>query len=343
MAGETLVRVAVVGATGYTGCEIVRLLARHPKVSVSAVTSERDAGLRLGRVRPSLDLVDLELQKADAAAVAACSDFAFVALPHGSSAPLVSELVSKGVKVVDLGADFRFDDLSTYEEWYGSHPAPDLASQAVYGLSEYARDEVASASLVANPGCYPTGALLALLPLASELAGPVIVDSKSGTSGAGRGASEQGLFAEVNEEIRPYSVGRHRHGPEIVEKLGAKTPKRVEVLFAPQLIPVSRGLLTHCYVKLARDVDVESVFKRAYDGEAFVRVLAGEELPSIRRVRGTNMAELAWFHDEASGQLLVMTAIDNLGKGAAGQAVQNMNIMLGLGETSGLDQLAAMP
>ncbi len=343
MADTTPIRVAVVGATGYAGAEVVRLLARHPAVQLTAVTSERDSGRRLTEVHPYLGDLGLTLEAASVDAIADKADFAFVALPHGTSTQFVEGLISRGLRVVDLGADFRFDDVSVYSEWYGEHGAPALLGEAVYGLTEHARDAVTGARLVANPGCYPTGALMGLLPLASAIDGPVVVDSKSGTSGAGRAASTAQLFAEVTENVRPYKIASHRHQPEISEKLSARATSRVPVVFSPHLLPVARGLLSTCYVRLDGGIDVGGALADAYAAEPFVRLLEPGAFPEPRNVRGTNMVEIGWTADPSTGLTVVLTAIDNLGKGAGGQAVQNMNRMLGLPETTALEALPALP
>lgn len=343
MTGTKLIRVAVVGATGYSGAELVRLLARHPRVKLEVATSEQAAGRALGDVHRTLGFLGMELEGVDAEKIAPRVDFAFTALPHGASTPVVSTLVDRGVRVIDVGADFRFDDLATYETWYGPHEAPALAAEAVYGLVEYAREQVAGARLVANPGCYPTSALMSLLPLAGHLVGPVIVDSKSGTSGAGRSAKVDQLFAEVTENIRPYSVGRHRHQPEIAEKLSARAGERRPVVFTPQLLPIARGILTTAYADVHADVDVGALLRERYANEPFVRLLEGGAMPEPRAVRGTNMVEIAWVREAETGRVVMVSAIDNLGKGAAGQAVQNFNCMIGVPETTGLDLLPALP
>lgn len=341
--GTKLVRVAVVGATGYSGAELVRLLSRHPNVRIEVVTSEQSAGRDLAEVHRTLGHLGLELQGVDAERIAGQVDFAFTALPHGTSAPVVSTLVDKGVRVVDVGADFRFHDLETYEKWYGPHPAPALAVEAVYGLTELSREAVATARLVGNPGCYPTGALLPLAPFAAEIRGPVIVDSKSGTSGAGRSAKVEQLFAEVTENVRPYAVTRHRHQPEMAEQLSAGAGKRMSVIFTPQLVPMARGILSVVHVDLDPSVDVGASLAAAYADEPFVRLLEGGVMPEPRAVRGTNMIEIAWVRDQETGRVVLLSAIDNLGKGAAGQAVQNLNCMIGVDETTALDLLPALP
>lgn len=343
MTGSRLLRVAVVGATGYSGAELVRLLARHPNVRLEIVTSEQASGRPLGDVHRTLAFTGLQLEAVDPSAIAPRVDFAFTALPHGASTAVVAALVDAGVRVIDIGADFRFHDMALYEKWYGRHEAPQLAQKAVYGLTEYARDDVAGASLVANPGCYPTSALMALLPLAAHVVGPVFVDSKSGTSGAGRAAKVDQLFAEVTENIRPYGIGKHRHQPEIASQLAAAAGETRPVVFSPHLLPIARGLLSTCYVDVAAGVDVDALFRERYANEPFVRLLEDGAMPEPRAVRGTNMVELAWVREPETGRLVVVCAIDNLGKGAAGQAVQNFNCMIGVPETTGLDLLPALP
>jgi N-acetyl-gamma-glutamyl-phosphate reductase len=340
---NALVRVAVVGATGYSGAELVRLLARHPNARIEVVTSEQASGRALGDVHRTLGFLGLELEGVDATSIAARVDFAFTALPHGASTPVVQTLVEQGVRVIDVGADFRFHDLSTYEKWYGAHGAPKLAAEAVYGLVENARDKVKDARLAANPGCYPTSALMPLLPLAEHIRGPVFVDSKSGTSGAGRSAKVDQLFAEVTENIRPYAVAKHRHQPEIAEQLTGKAGEKRSVVFTPQLLPIARGILTTIYADIPESVDVGAALHAAYDDEPFVRLLEGGAMPEPRAVRGTNMVEIAWVRDPETGRVVLVSTLDNLGKGAAGQAVQNMNCMLGIPETTALELLPALP
>jgi N-acetyl-gamma-glutamyl-phosphate reductase len=340
-------RVAVVGATGYAGAELVRLLSQHPNADLVVVTSERDAGNALGSVPRYLSYTGLDLIAADhEAVVAAGTEVAFVALPHGASTPIVAGLLGAGVRVIDVGADFRFQDVAVYEQWYGGHDAPELLELAVYGLTEFARGEVSDARLVANPGCYPTGALMALLPLEGYLGASVFVDSKSGTSGAGRTAKTEQLFAEVSENIRPYGTWKHRHQPEIAEGLvrlgGADATERC-IRFSPHLLPIARGLLSSCYVELASGCDPAAAYAQAYANEPFVTVLPEGTMPEPRNVRGTNQVEIGWVHDRHEGVATLVSAIDNLGKGAAGQAVQNFNCMVGIDERTGLSQIAALP
>jgi len=342
MTGSEKIRVAVVGATGYAGAELVRLVAVHPRLELTAVTSERDAGRLLGSVHRSLAFTGLTLQAVDADAIADQADAAFTALPHGTSAPVIAHLIERGLKVVDVGADFRFRDRVLYEKWYGAHGAPDLLAEAVYGLTEFRRAEIGGARLVGNPGCYPVGALMGLLPVAGKIQGPVVVDSKSGTSGAGRAAATEQLFAEVTENVRPYAIGKHRHTPEIQGQLSAASGRSLPVVFSPHLVPLARGILTTCYVTWDGS-DPAAVFDGAYRSEPFVRVLGEGVMPEPRNVRGTNLVEIGWVREPSTKMLVVVTAIDNLGKGAAGQAVQNLNCMYGLDETDGLQLLPALP
>jgi N-acetyl-gamma-glutamyl-phosphate reductase len=337
------VRVAVVGATGYAGAELVRLLSTHPNANITVATSEKDAGKPLGAVHRYLAPIGANLISADVDRIADSSDFAFVALPHGASTPVVGGLIDAGLRVVDLGADFRFADRVLYEQWYGTHEAPALLEQAVYGLTEYARDTVVEAQLVANPGCYPTGALMALLPIADLIGSPVFVDSKSGTSGAGRAAKTEQIFAEVTENIRPYGTWKHRHQPEIESTLQRLGGTDARVRFSPHLLPIARGLLSSCYVAFDQAVDLAALLSAKYAHERFVTVLAEGEVPELRNVRGTNQVEIGFAYDRDERCATVISAIDNLGKGAAGQAVQNFNCMLGLPENTGLELLAALP
>src|SRR5438876_2003738 len=345
-ATSTRVPVAVLGATGYTGVELLRLLARHPGVELAFLSSEQYRERRVTEVYPFLrGAVEGTLCAPEPAAIAAAADVVLSALPHGAAAPLVVDLLRRGRRVIDLSADFRLRDPGVYARWYGVHPAPELLDEAVYGLPEVYRARLPGARLVAVPGCYPTGALLGLFPLARAgvIRDAVIVDAKSGTTGAGRGAKVEQLFAEVNENFRPYAIGEHRHGPEIDQELHAAGATR-GALFVPHLLPVSRGLLSTMYVRIAGGrPPLEELFERAYGSEPFV-VLRGEQAPpELREVRGTNRCAIGWRWDGASGQAIVVTAIDNLGKGASGQAVQCLNVMLGLPETAGLEAPALVP
>jgi N-acetyl-gamma-glutamyl-phosphate reductase len=343
------IRVAVVGATGYTGAELLRYLARHPQVRLTAVTSEQSAGKTLAEVHPSLrGKLDLRLAAFDPAAVAGEADVAFTALPHGASAAGVAGLVERGLRVVDLSADFRLRDPEEYARWYGPHPASALLAEAVYGLTERARPALPAARLVANPGCYPTGALLGLLPVVEdghvERQG-IVLDAKSGVTGAGRTVSAEYLFAEVDDNLRAYKIGGHRHTPEIEQQVRAVTGGDHSLTFVPHLLPIRRGLLTTIYARLRAGVDLAAVaesYRVRYERERFI-VLSGDRPPEIRDVVGTNDCAIGWALDPRSRHLVVVTVIDNLGKGAAGQAIQNFNAMMGFPEPTGLDYLAVVP
>jgi len=343
------IRVAVVGATGYTGAELIRWLARHPHVRLTAVTSEQSAGKALADVMPSArGKVDLRLAAFDPARIAGEADVAFTALPLATSAPGVATLLDRGVRVVDLGADFRLRDPQEYARWYVPHPAPHLLAEAVYGLTEFCRPQLRAARLVANPGCYPTAALLALLPLLERgliEAQGIVIDAKSGVTGAGKNVAAEYLFAEVDDNLRAYKIGVHRHAPEIEQQLRPHAGAKLSVIFVPHLLPIRRGILSTIYVRPRAGVGADAItraFQERYAGERFV-VLSPARAPEIRDVVGTNDCALGWTLDPRSGQLVLISVIDNLGKGAAGQAIQNFNAMLGFAEPTGLDQLAVVP
>jgi N-acetyl-gamma-glutamyl-phosphate reductase len=326
--------VSVFGAAGFTGALAARLLHRHPSFELRALTARSDIGARLDELYPhhrvplTLDELDLDRHSDVEAAV--------VAYPHGAAAPLVAELRARGVRVVDLSADFRLRDPAIYRAWYREHQVPELLAQAVYGLPERYRDEIRAADLVANPGCFPTAALLALAPLArTGRIVDVVIDAKSGVSGAGRAATERTHFVSVDENVNAYGVPRHRHTPEIeqeLERLGAD----VRVTFTPHLLPLDQGELLSCYVTLAEDgeLDPARLYRDAYVNEVFVELAATP--PGVRDVRETNICRLSVHRDERTGRVIVFAAIDNLWKGAASQAVQNLNLMFGLPETEGI-------
>jgi N-acetyl-gamma-glutamyl-phosphate reductase len=332
---EARTRVIVAGASGLTGALAARLVWRHPRLELVAATSRSDAGTRLDRLYPQhrvpIELEDLDLERTPE------SDAAIVAYPHGAAAPVVAALRRAGVLVVDLSADFRFDDRATYERIYGEHGAPELLGEAVYGLTELRREQIREAGLIANPGCYPTAALLALAPLADEgLVAGAVIDAKSGVSGAGRGGGDAHHFLNVDENVAPYGVRGHRHAPEISLELGEIGP--AGLTFIPHLLPLDQGLLASCYVELSREVSesgLRSLYADRYAEEPFVQLV--DEPPGVRGVRDTNLCRIHVAIDEMSGRALVFAAIDNLWKGAAGQAIQNLNLMLGLPETEGLE------
>jgi N-acetyl-gamma-glutamyl-phosphate reductase len=321
-------RVAVLGAAGYAGAVASALLHRHPHFELAHVTARSDAGVALSAVHPRTR-VPLTLEQYDPERHSDV-DAAVVAYPHGASAPVVEELRSRGVRVVDLSADFRLHDRAVYEDWYGAHAAPSLVGSAVYGLPELHREQIAGADLVANPGCYPTAAILALAPLArAGLLGDVVIDAKSGVSGAGREPTHDKHFVSVDETVTPYKVGRHRHTPEIEQELG----DGVLVTFTPHLVPVAHGELVSCYVMPTRAGDVRSLYG-AYDDEPWVEVVEGP--PGMTEVRETNFCRISLHSDVRTGRIIVFATIDNLWKGTSSQAVQNLNLMFGRDESEGL-------
>ncbi len=327
-------RIAVFGAAGYTGALSARLLFRHPSFELVHLTARSDVGHRLTELYPHhrvpLVLEELDLERHSDI------DAAVVAYPHGAAAPIAAELHARGVKVVDLSADFRLRDRQTYETWYRPHPAPQLLQQAVYGLPERYREQIREAELVANPGCYPTAAILALAPLAGAgLVSDVVIDAKSGVSGAGRAATEKTHFVTVDENISPYGVPRHRHTPEIEQELAALGAE-VRITFTPHLLPLDQGELVSCYVTPPDGAlpDLPQIYGHFYAGEPFVEL--AESPPGVRDVRETNLCRISVHADERTGRAVVFAAIDNLWKGAASQAVQNLNLMFGLDEGEGI-------
>jgi N-acetyl-gamma-glutamyl-phosphate reductase len=346
------VRVSVIGASGYGGAEAVRLLATHPEVLLAHVTAETRVGVPLADLYPNLrGIVDLVTEPLDPALIGRDSDVVIVSLPSGKAMALVPELLERGARVIDVAADFRLRDPAQYPAWYGlAHTAPRYLGEAVYGLTELYRTRIRGARLVADPGCYSAAALLALAPLlrAGVVArGGVILDAKSGVSGAGRGAQGGGYpFAEVNEDVRPYSVPDHPHTAEIEQELSALAGGDVRVTFVPHLVPMTRGILVTAYATLTRacaPAEAAALFREAYAGEPFVRVLPDDVLPQTKATAGSNYCDLAVRVNARAGVVVAIAALDNLGKGAAGQAVQNLNVMAGLPETMGLRTPALAP
>jgi N-acetyl-gamma-glutamyl-phosphate reductase len=346
-----LLKTAVCGGSGYTGAELLRILHNHPYVEITSVTSEKSAGKKVGEVFPSLvsrgDLVYEPLRKEKLLTKA---DIFFLALPHGASQEAVNYFFTNKKRVIDLSADYRFTDSITYSKWYGlPHKFIPTLKKAVYGLPELHRDKIKKAKLIANPGCYPTGALLGLMPAVRNKIidlSSLIIDSKSGVSGAGRKADLSVSYCEVNEGFKAYAVGTHRHTPEIEQELSDLAGKDVTVNFTPHLLPVDRGILTTIYAPLRKkvsEVEVFRLYEKAYAKEPFVTILRNGVLPNISSVRGTNYCHIGLKVNDRTKTLITVTAIDNLVKGASGQAVQNMNIMFGLDETAGLDTLALFP
>ncbi|HEY8428641.1 MAG TPA: N-acetyl-gamma-glutamyl-phosphate reductase [Sandaracinaceae bacterium] len=347
-----MVRAVVVGATGYTGAELVRLLLGHPGVELAGLVGHSTAGEPVSAVLPSLaGIVSGTVAPFDARAIAEQADAAFCALPHGASADKVGALREAGLVVFDLSADFRLRSLDTYRQWYGEHGAPERLAEAVYGLPELYREALRTADLVAVPGCYPTSAILPLAPLLREglveLDQPIVVDAKSGVSGAGRPPKPRTHYPETAESLRAYSIaGRHRHTPEIEQELSAAAGREVRVVFSPHLVPMTRGILSTIYLRPRAGVDAGRCTEAArglYEGSPSVHVLAPNECPDTLRVRGSNRAHLSYTSDERSGWIVAQAAIDNLVKGAAGQAVQCMNVRFGFDEGAGLGQPALWP
>ncbi|HJR77834.1 MAG TPA: N-acetyl-gamma-glutamyl-phosphate reductase [Nitrospiraceae bacterium] len=357
----TVARVAVAGASGYTGAELVRLLAQHPKVTLTAVTSEKSAGASVASVFPHLrNAVRLTFEALAPEALSKRADLVFLALPHTKSMPAVASCLPMGVKVVDLSADFRLKDPHAFEHWYQTpHSHPDLLKQAVYGLPELHRTEIAQAQLVASPGCYPTAAILQLAPLIAQgliVPDTIVIDAKSGISGAGRSPALPYHFPEAHESLEPYKIGLHRHLPEIEQELnymhgrGLSHPVpsqsgTVTVVFTPHLVPMNRGILStaYCRLKTPQDlVSLQALYRDFYKNEPFVRIF-DEVMPNPRHVKGSNFCDVAVHQDKRAGWVVTVAALDNLVKGAAGQAIQAMNLMLGYPEDTGLAAPGAYP
>ncbi len=340
-----MVRVAVIGASGYTGFELIRILVSHPEVKITFVSSRTQEKSVLSSHYPAFKgILDIAYELADADVVAKKADFVFTALPHGASMEIVPSLLEKGLKVVDLSADYRLKSEDVYKEWYGFHSSPEFLKEAVYGLPELYRDAIKKARLVANPGCYPTSVILPLAPLLKNNlidTDSIIADSKSGVTGAGRTLSLTTHFCEVNESFKAYKIGGvHRHIPEIEQELSLLSKRDVKITFTPHLVPMSRGILSTIYVKLKEGVrlsQVNEAFESFYKDEPFVRLYgANAEPPSTIQVRGSNYCDMSWHFDKRTERLIIVSAIDNLTRGASGQAVCNMNIMLGFPEEMAL-------
>ena len=342
-------KVGIINVTGYAGVELARLVYQHPQVELTSVTGRSAAGQRLGEVFPHLASLDLTVE-----AELSDVDLVFSAMPHKESVKEVIPLLNQGIKVVDISADFRLKDAGEYQRWYGfSHPAPPLLEQAVYGLTELYRSQVTSAQLVANPGCYPTGAILALAPVVKEglIESDIVIDSKSGVSGAGRTLSQQSHYSEANEDVTAYALDGHRHLPEIIQELNLLCPGWLPLItFVPHLVPMTRGILTTGYArpvsgKIAAGQrgtgELKQLYLDFYKDEPFVKVVASP--PHTKHTWGNNLCLIYPTIDPRTGKLVVISCIDNLVKGAAGQAIQNMNLMLGFPETTGLEALAIYP
>lgn len=342
-----MIKVGVVGGTGYTGVELLRLLAQHPQVELKAVTSRGEAGTLVADMFPSLrGRVSLAFSDPANADLAAC-DLVFFATPNGIAMQQAAALLDAGVRVIDLAADFRIRDIAEWEKWYGmKHAAPDWVAKAVYGLPEYNREAIRGARLVANPGCYPTAVQLGFRPLLAAGcvdASSLVADAKSGVSGAGRKAETHILFSEAADSFKAYGVPGHRHLPEIRQGLRQLAGEEVGLTFVPHLVPMIRGIHATLYARLTREIDLQGLFAEAYAGEPFVDVLPAGSHPDTRSVRSANTCRIAVHRPQGGDVVVVLSVIDNLVKGAAGQAIQNMNLMFGVNETDGLCQLPVLP
>ena len=339
-----MIRVSIIGATGYTGGELLRLLIRHPHVTLSHVTSESYAGKAISDIHKFLKgRCALPCEKLSLPAIAKDSDIVFLCLPHGEAARTGAALYEKGLRVIDLSADFRLEDSKTFAQWYGEHPVPGLLKSAVYGLPETHREEIKEARLVANPGCYATTTILSGLPLAAKGLlgkGPIIVDAKSGISGAGRKLDAMYLYAEANETMQAYALKGHRHHPEILQEWSrASKGKKHEMIFVPHLVPMTRGIFATLYAPLKKKMSAEElrdIYLQFYLREPFVSVLPAMQSPETRSVAYSNMCHIGVAVDASGTRAIIMGSLDNLVKGASGQAVQNMNLMIGIDETTAL-------
>jgi len=345
-----MLNVAIIGATGYTGLELARLLAAHPQVKLTALTSESQAGKVYSQVFPAFQgRLDVTLEKLDPAKLASRSELVFLCLPHHQAMEAAKAFRAQGIKVIDLSADFRLKDAAVYEEWYGPHVAKEILKEAVYGLPELHRERIRSADMIANPGCYPTSCVLGLAPLIREKLidlDTITCDSKSGASGAGRTPKTDILFSEVNESFKAYGVGKHRHTPEIEQELSELAGKKVVISFTPHLVPMDRGILSTIYAKAKAKLDGKSlhqIYLNHYAKEPFVRVRPLGSFPATHEVQLTNYCDLGVHYDERTNRVIVVSVIDNLTKGASGQAVQNMNLRMGYPESTGLESTAALP
>jgi N-acetyl-gamma-glutamyl-phosphate reductase len=348
-----MLKVAIIGGSGYTGGELLRILYHHPQAQISAVTSERSAGKPVHTLFPNLKDCNLRFEPLRIKTVAKKADLFFLCLPHKASQDAVAYLYKAGKKIIDLSADYRLKSASVYKKWYETrHHFPSLLKKAVYGLPELYRHKIRLASLIANPGCYPASAILGLAPIVKNPSidlNTIIIDAKSGVSGAGRNPSQPFMFSEANESVKAYAVTIHRHTPEIEQELTVLSKKKINVVFTPHLIPMDRGILSTIYVQLKKHISlplVQKIYHDFYRGEPFVRILKSGAYPTTKAVKGSNFCDISLFLDKRSSTkqtLIIISAIDNLLKGASGQAVQSMNIMCGFHETAGLTALSLCP
>ena len=346
-----MIKAGIIGATGYTGVELVRILSRHPEVEIVGLTSQTYSQQRFDSVFPSTGgFSEAVLEIQDTQSLAERCDVIFTALPHGVSMEVVHEAAGAGKKVIDLGADYRFDDIKTYEEWYKvTHKTPELAARSVYGLPEINRKLILEADVIGNPGCYPTSIILGLAPLLKNgmvKTDTVIADSKSGVSGGGRGLNLAFHYAECNENFKAYNIGGHRHTPEIEQELSKLAGTGVTISFTPHLVPMTRGILSTIYASLVNSCSTDELldlYRNFYSEEFFVRVHPRGQFTQTKWVCGSNFCDIGLTVDSRTGRVVVVSTIDNLVKGASGQAVQNMNLMFGLDEKTGLDYVPVFP
>ena len=344
-----MVRVGVLGATGYAGAEVCRLLSGHKGVEITYLGSHSYGGEKISDIYKSLKgILDKECEEIYTDKIAQKCDLVFTALPHGTSKEVIPALYETGLTIIDLSGDFRYNDASVYEKWYGQvHTAPELLKVSVYGMPELYRDRIKSAKLVGNPGCYTTCSILGLAPaVASRVVDTdnIIIDAKSGVTGAGRGAKIPNLYCEVNESMKAYGVATHKHTSEIEQELSLLAGEDIKLSFTPHLIPLNRGILSTMYANLAKDITAEElceIYKEFYKGERFVRIMPAGTLPEVKNVAGSNYIDIGVAVDKRLGRAIIVSCIDNLLKGAAGQALQNMNIMLGFDEDCGIDMVPA--
>jgi N-acetyl-gamma-glutamyl-phosphate reductase len=344
------IKIGIVGGTGYTGVELLRLLAQHPQAEISVITSRSEAGIKVADLYPNLrHRVEVAFSEPSDEALSACN-VVFFATPHGVAMAHAPMLTQAGVKIIDLAADFRLQDIPTWEQWYGmTFTCPDILKSSVYGLPEIVREDIKKAQVIGNPGCYPTATQLGLMPLIKKGwidLDDIVVDAKSGVSGAGRGAKVEALFSETAESFKAYGVKGHRHQPEIVERLSIMAGQPVSVTFVPHLVPMIRGIEVTIYANLTKDISqaqLQSLYEDTYKDEFFVDVLPSGSTPDTRSVKGSNLCRMAVYRPLGGKKVVITSVIDNLVKGAAGQAVQNMNLLFGLPESLGLEQIALMP
>lgn len=345
-----MVKVGIVGATGYTAVELLRILRRHHGAEVVSLMANECIGQKIDEIFPNLrGFYDLTVTELDTAAMAQAAEVVFTALPHGVSMDIVPQLLAAGLKVIDLGADYRFRDQAVYEAWYGPHSSPGLCRQAVYGLPELYRDQIKTAQLIGNPGCYPTSIILGMAPLLKAglvTLDSIIADSKSGVSGAGKAPTAGSHFMTCDESFKAYKVAAHRHTPEIEQELSFLADAAVNISFTPHLVPMKRGILSTIYANLRETAQIEDLlemYRKFYADEQFVRILPAGQLPDTKYVQGSNYCDIGLVVDKRVQRVIVVTAIDNLVKGASGQAVQNMNIMCGFMETKALRETPVWP